>query len=280
MKKIGFIDYYLNEWHANNYPAWITEATGGEMKVAYGYGKIVHPVNGMTSEEWCEKMGVEYCATIDELVEKSDYLIVLSPDNPEMHWELVQKPLRSGKPTYVDKTFAPDKATAEAIFALAEEHHTPMWSSSALRFSDEILNLDASKIDGIVSVGSGVMDNYLIHQVEPIVTLMGTDLARVLYTGTDMTPHIVFQYKDGRAATAAHMPEAPFALYINNTDGTTVSIPGTSEFFPNLIRRMIEFFATDGKVVGAPKEQTIAVIAAIDAAKAAKQNPGVWVDVK
>lgn len=25
MKKIGFIDYYLSEWHANNYPIWIKE---------------------------------------------------------------------------------------------------------------------------------------------------------------------------------------------------------------------------------------------------------------
>lgn len=280
MKKIGFIDYYLNEWHANNYPAWIEEATGGEMKVCYGYGKIAHPVNGMTSEEWCAKMGVECCATIDEIVEKSDYLIVLSPDNPEMHWELVQKPLRSGKPTYVDKTFAPDKKTAEDIFALAEEYHTPMWSSSALRFSQEIQGLDTAKIDGMVSVGSGVMDIYLIHQVEPIVTLMGTEVEKVMYAGTDMTPHILLQYKDGRAATIAHMPEAPFALYINNTDGTTVSIPSTSEFFPNLMKKMMEFFKTEGKVVGAPKEQTIAVIAVIDAAKEAKKNPGTWVNVK
>ena len=26
MKKIGFIDYFLSQWHANNYPAWIKEA--------------------------------------------------------------------------------------------------------------------------------------------------------------------------------------------------------------------------------------------------------------
>ena len=25
MKKIGFIDYYLDEWHANNYPEMIAE---------------------------------------------------------------------------------------------------------------------------------------------------------------------------------------------------------------------------------------------------------------
>ena len=23
--KIGFIDYYLDEWHANNYPDWFRE---------------------------------------------------------------------------------------------------------------------------------------------------------------------------------------------------------------------------------------------------------------
>ena len=27
MKKIGFIDYYLDEWHANNYPRMIAEVS-------------------------------------------------------------------------------------------------------------------------------------------------------------------------------------------------------------------------------------------------------------
>ena len=26
MKHIGFVDYYISEWHANNYPAWFKEA--------------------------------------------------------------------------------------------------------------------------------------------------------------------------------------------------------------------------------------------------------------
>ena len=36
MKKIGFIDYYISEWHANNYPKWIAaaaEALGVDYKV-------------------------------------------------------------------------------------------------------------------------------------------------------------------------------------------------------------------------------------------------------
>jgi hypothetical protein len=38
MKKIGFVDYYISEWHANNYPKWIEEACkklGVEYKIAY-----------------------------------------------------------------------------------------------------------------------------------------------------------------------------------------------------------------------------------------------------
>lgn len=72
MLKIGFIDYYLDEWHANNYPAWIKEQSGGEMEVAYAYGHIDSPIGGMTTNAWCEKYGIQRCATIEELIEKSD----------------------------------------------------------------------------------------------------------------------------------------------------------------------------------------------------------------
>ena len=29
--KIGFIDYYLDEWHSNNYPELIAKASGGDL---------------------------------------------------------------------------------------------------------------------------------------------------------------------------------------------------------------------------------------------------------
>ncbi len=57
--KIGFVDYYLDEWHANNYPALIKEVSGGEMEVAYAYGHIDSPIGGMTTDEWCAKYGIE-----------------------------------------------------------------------------------------------------------------------------------------------------------------------------------------------------------------------------
>ena len=72
MIKIGFIDYYLDEWHANNYPAWIREASGGEMVVAYAYGMIKSPISGMTTEHGV-KSTVLKSETIEEVIEKATY---------------------------------------------------------------------------------------------------------------------------------------------------------------------------------------------------------------
>ena len=102
MKKIGFIDYYLDEWHANEYPDFFKKAAGNEMEVYYAYGEIDSP-NGMTNKQWAEKHNIELLDSIEELVEKSDYIVVLSPDNPENHVRLSEFALKSGKPVYIDE---------------------------------------------------------------------------------------------------------------------------------------------------------------------------------
>ena len=44
--KVGFIDYYLDEWHANHYPQLLQQKSGGRLEVAYAYGKIDSPITG------------------------------------------------------------------------------------------------------------------------------------------------------------------------------------------------------------------------------------------
>ena len=42
MKKIGFVDYYISEWHANNYPEWIKRASeklGTDYLVSYAWAE-------------------------------------------------------------------------------------------------------------------------------------------------------------------------------------------------------------------------------------------------
>ena len=151
MKKIGFIDYYLDEWHADNYPAWIksaNEALSGDFCLCYAWGEIPSP-QGVTSEQWCSKNGVTLCNSIEEVCEKSDCLFVLAPSDPEKHLGYAEKVLAYKKPTYIDKTFAPDLKTAEKIFAIGEKYSTPFFSTSALRY--------ATELDGIIGSESAIV---------------------------------------------------------------------------------------------------------------------------
>ena len=117
MKTIGFIDYYLSEWHANNYPAWIKEQSdkmGEEIAVKYAWAELEKsPLDGITTEEWCDKFGVFKCETIAELCEKADYILILAPSDPEKHLGYAKEALKFRKRTYIDKTFAPDYKTAK-----------------------------------------------------------------------------------------------------------------------------------------------------------------------
>ena len=138
MRKIGFIDYFLDEWHANNYPAWIADPRNfGRYEIAYAWADADKP-GGLTTGEWCAKFRVARSASIDELIGKSDCVAVLSPDNPERHEALSELALRSGKPVYVDKTFAVTREAADRMFDLAEKYSTPMYSTSALRYAKEL----------------------------------------------------------------------------------------------------------------------------------------------
>lgn len=278
MKKVGFIDYFLDEWHANNYPKMLKEQSNGRYEVAYAYGKIDSPRNGgMTNKAWAEKYGVELLGSIDEVIEKSDVLIVLSPDNPEMHEELCQKPLACEKLVYVDKTFAPDKATAERIFAHAASHNTKCFSSSALRFTTELKAIDKSKINRVYSEGPGVFDIYSIHQIEPIVCLMQTRAKRVMFTGDDVHPSMIIEFDDGRFAQMYQAMGAQFRLTTVDDANNAEIHAVESQYFPLFVDALIEFFDTG--VVPVNAEQTIDVIAIREAGKKAMKTPFTWVNL-
>ncbi len=179
MIKIGLIDYFLDEWHADNYPKWIHDASGGEVEVLYAWGEIDSPrLGGLTNQEWTAKNNIRLCSSMDEVIELSDGICVLAPDNPETHERLCARPLMSGKPTFIDKTFAPDRASAERIFNVADRYSTPCYTSSALRFADEYQGIDAGQINFLSSTGGGNHVNYLIHQIEPLVLILGTSPVR------------------------------------------------------------------------------------------------------
>jgi len=283
MKKIGLIDHYLDNWHANNLPRWLLDETGGEYQICYAWGSLpegtVKP-NGegaKPSDVWCKEHGIELCANAAEVVEKSDVIMVLSPNNPEMHPELCRDAFKSGKRTYVDKTFATDAKAARMLIDMAKEGNTPMFSSSALRFSTELKDVDRKGIKVISSRGPNSYDIYSIHQIEMLVSLMGPNFTRVMGIGDMESPALVIEFEGGRYATMGHFGgQCSFNMAISYENGEKKLIDECSDYFPNFVHDLIDFFETGD--VKAPYEETVAVIAIRELGFKALANPGVWFD--
>lgn len=279
-KKIGFIDLHIDEWHANNYPAWFRGAKRADEFELY-MACEESPGAGRPLAQWCQEFGVKPAGSIEEVVRECDVLCVLAPSNPEVHERLAELPLKSGKPVYIDKPFAPDRAAAERMFALAAKHNTPMFSSSALRFSTELMavreELSGKKLDTMISWGGGTSFwEYAIHQLEMIVSTLGVGVKRVMRSDSESTNTLLMEYADGRRATLTRNPRSGFGVGIFGAE-SAVMVSEMSRIFENLIDAMLDFYTTG--VAPVDSRETIEIAGVLDAAIRAEKQDGVWMDV-
>ena len=277
MKKIGFVDLYISEWHANNYPAWIAEAAkklGFDYKVAYAWAEQeVSPVDGKTTDKWCEEFGVEKCETIEELCQKSDVIVLLAPSNPEAHLSLAEKVLPFGKPTYIDKTFAPDLATAKKIFELGKKYDTPFFSTSALRFADELKEFEGAK-NLFITGGGGNLPEYIIHTVEMAISLLKTSVSRVKCQTVGKQTFIKAE-TDQNEIGIVYSPAYGFSVCGEFEDGRVIKKDVSSPFFLNLIEGMVKFF--EDKNPPFNTAQTLEVMRLRDGILKSVESPDNWI---
>ena len=281
MKSIGFIDYYLSEWHANNYPAWIKKASenmGEDFQLKYAWAELdVSPLDGVSTDEWCEKYGAKKCESIDELCQKSDYILILAPSDPHKHPEYAKHALKYKKNTYIDKTFAPDYKNAKIIFDTANEYGTRFFSSSALRFATELDALADS--ESIITMGGGSnVEEYIIHQVEMAVKLIKEEplSVRVEIPSAAQTVCSV-KFDGGKNATLIHATGGGFMINSTASDGKNTTKTITSDFFGGLIADILRFYKSGE--VSFDTEETLKVMKIRDAILSAKSTPEVWVNV-
>lgn len=279
MKKIGFIDYYISEWHADNYPQWIKDASekmNEDFVVAYAWAELDKSlVDGVTTDEWCNKFNVERCNSIEELCEKSDYVLVLAPTNPETHLGYAKQVLKYKKNTYIDKTFAPDYATAKEIFDIAEKYGTKFFSTSALRFATELDEIkDALSVD--VRGGGSNIEEYIIHQIEMAVRVLKKNAVRVRVEDESDNKYTCYvDFGNDEISTLYFAQGTPFSLSANFKDGIAKNYPIESDFFVNLLSDILRFFVT-GETSFDVKE-TLEVMKIREAVVKGVSNIGEWI---
>lgn len=157
------------------------------------------------------EMGVEIVATIPELLEKVDVVLLESVDG-RIHFEEAMPVILAGKPLFIDKPLAGSLSDAIAIYRLAKQHNVPVFSASSLRYSPGVQELSNDEslgtIAGAVAWGScsyqeGTPDLYFygIHGVELLYTLMGPGCETVVRTQTEDTDIVTGTWADGRIGT-------------------------------------------------------------------------------
>lgn len=286
--KIGFADRYLNNWHCDHYPGFLREVIareGLDAEVTHAFGILdAPPGGGLPSEAWCRERNMTLCGSMEELVDSVDAICVIAADDARWHEEVCQLPLRSGKPVFVDKTFAPDLETGKRLFALAEEHGTPVFSSSAQRYCQDLLDWQAHHPEHprfVSTVGPHTLDSYAVHQLEPIVALMGPGVKRVkgFAVGSQVT-QLILDYGDGRLASFCQTPQpwAEFNFMVSDGETCQRLVSDDGNFYHNLVHVILEFFRT--LKVPVPREETLEILALIDAARLARQQPDTWLEIR
>lgn len=282
MKTIGLIDYYLDERHANEVPKRIAKESDS-LKVSYAFAVSDSPAGGLTTDQWCYEKGIKRADTFEEIVDKCDCLLILSPDHPEQHENLCRIPLMSGKRVYIDSMLATSRAAAIRIVELADKYYTPLYSASALRFAKELENISTDTVSFIDSRGPGTFEINGLDQFEILVHLMGTEVKRVMFIGNKLSPAFLIEYINGRRAiTSCFDRKCSYNLAIQYGDdkeiSSTLIIPDLTEYYDRFIKKMVHYFLTGE--VPVPAEQTIAAISMMESAYKAIGRSCEWIPIE
>ncbi|MCL5998957.1 MAG: Gfo/Idh/MocA family oxidoreductase [Chloroflexi bacterium] len=243
-KRIGFVDYNLENFHANVYLAAMRNELKGRGYTVAGCTAL----NLVDGKAWAAKNGVPYFDSVGELDRTVDYYVVLAPSNPEVHLQLCQQVLPFGKTTYVDKTFAPDLAAAQRIFAIADQHQVAMQTSSALRYTNVQAYVKQVGLDAVLHMitwgGGRSFEEYAIHPVELAVSCLGTQAHRLMRRGTGHCSQLLIDCHGGRTAVVNVYTNAdtPFAAAVTTAQGTQLITVDSSRLFIDMAAAILDLF--------------------------------------
>jgi predicted dehydrogenase len=273
-RRIGFVDLYSDNYHANVF----LQALRGPLQAR---GFSVAGATGTKAAEsraWAEKNRVPYFDNDAALNEAVDFFMVLAPSNPEVHLELCRRIFPFRKPSYVDKTFAPDFATAQKIFALADEHGTPVQTSSALRYTnvqDEVKQAAPAKVEHMVTWGGGSSFNeYAIHPLELLISVMGHEAIRLMRRGTPERTQLLLEFTGRRTGVVNVFPktDTPFAASFTTEKATRHLEVDVGKIFVNNQAAILDFFGSGKPNVD--RRESLTLMRLLDAARDPQAQKG------
>ena len=257
-RRIGLIDYRLDNFHANVYLDCVRGLLSHRGFQVTGATAMVRD----PSVAWCQENEVTYVATIEELAATTDFFLILAPSNPETHFELCQQAFPLKQVVFVDKTFAPDLATAKQIFRLARHHGTAVQSTSALR-STAVQEFVAGSTERVVHLSicsSGPSwGEYGIHPLEIAISCFGANVERVRSEIVGQQRHVFLWWKGDRTAAIFFHEgaETPFAATAcTKTECRHIVVDG-ERLFVDAANAILDFLDAGRALI--PSAETLAI---------------------
>lgn len=286
--KIGMIG--LDTSHVIAFTKAINDpnATGqlSSMRVVAGYpgGTDIPPsrdrVDRFTRE--LREMGIEIVDSIPSLLERVDVVLLESVDG-RPHLEQARPVIEAGKPLFIDKPVAGSVKDAVEIFALAEKHGVPCFSSSSLRFAPDVIAYQnpeaAERVTGCTVWGPCSFQPpmpdlffYGVHGVEMLFAVMGPGCVEVTRTHTPTTDVVTGVWRDGRIGTfrGLRSGKAEFGGIVFEKD-RIVRIERSGGYQP-LLEEIATFFRSGAAPV--PAAETIEIFQFMEAADESKRRGG------
>ena len=264
--RIGFVDDNLENFHANTFLRLARGPLASRGFVIAGCTGL----NETAGRAWAEKNGVPYLPDVKALDATVDAFMVLAPSTPDTHLELVRRVVPFRKPTYVDKTFAPNLADAQEIFRLADQAGVPLQSTSVLRYTavqEEVKKTATDPVEHMVAWGGGSsFGEYAVHPLELVVSVMGPEVETLMRRGSGDRSQLLLNFSRDRTAVVNVYTggSTPYAASISNRKSTRLVQVDQALMFQNSLSATMDFFASGKPNID--RRETLAIMGIIDAA--------------
>ena len=235
------------------------------------------------------ELGAEIVDSIDDVLAKSDVVMILSIDGrPRL--EQARKVIAAGKRFFIDKPVAASLADTVRVYELAAQAGVPCFSSSALRFSPGILGMRddpaVGEVRGCDAYGSNMplepshpdLFYYGIHATEMLFTIMGAGCVSVTRVTTSGTDVVVGEWDDGRVGVFRGIRDgaSDFGAMVFGTKG--IAPAGKFAGYPPLMAEIVQFFKTGEPPVAV--EEVLEIYAFMEAADESKRQGGISVTLE
>ena len=288
--KIGVIG--MDTSHVTAFTKLLNDATapdhvpGGKVVAAFKSGSADIPSSIERVEEYATVMqrdfGVKFVPTIEDLCREVDCVLLLSVDG-RPHLAQARPVIAAKKRLFIDKPIGGTLRDAIEIFRLAKEAGVPVFSSSAYRYYDSMIELKKTAVGEIrsaISYGPSPLEEhhpdlfwYGIHPTEALFTVLGRGCESVVRTSSADSDTITGAWGGGRVGVlhAIRTKPLPHKVTVFGSTGFAEQKAGADSYAP-LVREIMGFFQTGIAPVSA--EETLEIFAFMEAADESKRRGG------